>query len=30
LGHIFPDGYGTPTGMRYCMNSVSMRFTPAE
>lgn len=30
LGHVFPDGYGTPTGDRYCMNSVSLRFTPAE
>jgi peptide-methionine (R)-S-oxide reductase len=30
LGHVFPDGYGTPTGDRYCMNSVSLEFKPAE
>src|ERR1700730_5838284 len=30
LGHVFPDGVGTPTGDRYCMNSISLNFAPED
>ena len=28
LGHLFDDAYQTPTGDRYCMNSLSLDFKP--
>ncbi|MBY4572315.1 peptide-methionine (R)-S-oxide reductase [Gordonia paraffinivorans] len=31
LGHVFAgEGYGTPTDLRYCINSISLRLEPAE
>lgn len=31
LGHVFAgEGYGTPTDLRYCINSVSLRLEEAE
>jgi peptide-methionine (R)-S-oxide reductase len=31
LGHVFEgEGYGTPTDLRYCINSISLRLDRAE
>jgi peptide-methionine (R)-S-oxide reductase len=30
LGHVFPDGPQDQGGLRYCMNSASLRFIPLD
>lgn len=31
LGHVFEgEGYGTPTDLRYCINSISLKHAPAD